>query len=106
MTAREQAIRDAAARVHAKGVKPTSRNVLVELTGKPVSRFSQGMGGRDVAFFRSAMVSLGYAQAPKTGRWYFSSPPGLDEVLCAEIYCSAIDHTLKDRHTMADHVIS
>lgn len=68
MTKREAVVRAATARVHVSGVKPTTRSVLAELKGGDPRDYPQGMGGRDVVFFRAALRELGYWQA-STGRW-------------------------------------
>lgn len=106
VTLRESVIQNAAAALHGRGVQPTSRNVLAEITGKPESHFRQGMGGQDVKYFRKAMLDLGYIQS-LSGRWRWLPdlvPVELDEVRCADSTCPEYDLS-SGEHTLADHTV-
>ena len=99
---RDPLIYEAVAEIHSRGIKPTSRNVLVEMNpGKTLRDFAQGMNSRDVIVFRDAMRSIGYRQKPN-GRWHWPEPlepVGLDEVRCDLSFCAVY----VPNHTYGDH---
>jgi len=114
-TRRGQEIAHAVHELHNKGIKPTSRNVLAHITGRPHTDFPHGMGGNDVLYLRRAMLDLGWS-LPKSGTewvtpegWVAAPKPkrskkavGLDEVLCTDRTCPA---RVLSQHTLAVHEV-